>query len=378
MFVCTASSRALLPKVRPIAAATRTSIATATLPLLKPRKRKNKANYNSAPPKSHIQRQIEKAKEQLVKNEDNDVKLPPIEGNAPTILAGPPPFISGGEFSWEMRQLWYGVLTDADKALNEKAKIQINMDIARMRQGGLSMKESKFVINKCLEDNDIDPIEQERIKDALRPRASDDFLEYTLKELVSPETLAMVQEAINKPPPEDFSPLHDRIENLWLENIPPFRKREYLEKKAELYFTKKHHAYWSWGVGKSMLPTLPAYESLTLGTPITEDNLDDVSVGSIVSFVVARRECQPAFVQKRIRALAGDIVEYKGKRMIVPDGHFWAVGDNEPESFDSRNFGAVPLTNLRRRAHISFSYSPPFIHWLSTSYTYNGPTRKAK
>jgi len=32
---------------------------------------------------------------------------------------------------------------------------------------------------------------------------------------------------------------------------------------------------------------------------------------------------------------------------VVPDNHFFALGDNRDQSFDSRFFGAVPLANLR-------------------------------
>jgi hypothetical protein len=47
-----------------------------------------------------------------------------------------------------------------------------------------------------------------------------------LKELVSPESLSIVSQAISKPPLEDFEPLMHREEALWLAAIPPFTRRE--------------------------------------------------------------------------------------------------------------------------------------------------------
>ena len=53
-------------------------------------------------------------------------------------------------------------------------------------------------------------------------------------------------------------------------------------------------------------------------------------------------------VCKRIAGLAGDLVyEISGKITRVPKGAFWAEGDNKMESKDSRQYGPVPLSNLR-------------------------------
>ena len=53
------------------------------------------------------------------------------------------------------------------------------------------------------------------------------------------------------------------------------------------------------------------------------------------------------FYTKRVAALGGDTVDFQNARVRVPEGHFWALGDNPPQSYDSRAFGAVPLSNLR-------------------------------
>ncbi len=62
---------------------------------------------------------------------------------------------------------------------------------------------------------------------------------------------------------------------------------------------------------------------------------------------------------KRVTALPGEKVKQvkgkgkgkgKGKTITVPPGHFYAVGDNKDNSFDSRHFGPVPISEIKGRA----------------------------
>ena len=78
------------------------------------------------------------------------------------------------------------------------------------------------------------------------------------------------------------------------------------------------------------------------------DVLTQVEVGDVVSFLVYHRNGDTRSLGKRISGLPGDRVEtIDGKVVRVPDGCFWALGDNPEESTDSRHFGAVPASNLR-------------------------------
>lgn len=52
---------------------------------------------------------------------------------------------------------------------------------------------------------------------------------------------------------------------------------------------------------------------------------------------------------KRIIALGGEYVEIEGQKYFVPENHVWLEGDNKPQSFDSRDFGPVPLSLLEGR-----------------------------
>ena len=94
-----------------------------------------------------------------------------------------------------------------------------------------------------------------------------------------------------------------------------------------------------------------------VGFPIADGRAYDLRVGQMVTFCVEHSETvNPArfrafhgigFYTKRVAALGGDTVDFQNARVRVPEGHFWALGDNPPQSYDSRAFGAVPLSNLR-------------------------------
>jgi type IV secretory pathway protease TraF len=94
-----------------------------------------------------------------------------------------------------------------------------------------------------------------------------------------------------------------------------------------------------------------------VGLPIADGRAYDVRVGQMVTFCLEHTETVDpasfrafhgiAFYNKRVAALGGDTVDFQNMRVRVPEGHFWALGDNSSQSHDSRAFGAVPLSNLR-------------------------------
>ncbi len=51
-----------------------------------------------------------------------------------------------------------------------------------------------------------------------------------------------------------------------------------------------------------------------------------------------------------------DIWEEGGEQMMlqVPEGHFWALGDNQPESRDSRTYGPLPLGVIKGKVVAKF------------------------
>lgn len=79
---------------------------------------------------------------------------------------------------------------------------------------------------------------------------------------------------------------------------------------------------------ESMEPTIHK-GSYIVGTRI----LGELKVGDVIVF---RHEGR--LLVKRIKAVGGDMVIHKGKKMVVPVGCFYLVGDNEKKSVDSKEW----------------------------------------
>jgi len=67
------------------------------------------------------------------------------------------------------------------------------------------------------------------------------------------------------------------------------------------------------------------------------------------------RETLPNGVSYIVRETLGDNGPVDNTReFLVPEGHYFAMGDNRDDSNDSRNWGTVPLENFVGRAEILF------------------------
>lgn len=85
---------------------------------------------------------------------------------------------------------------------------------------------------------------------------------------------------------------------------------------------------------------------------------ETVAIRGGVVFVNGRRLDEGAWPVTRDRARYPDYPE-----RVVPEGELFVLGDNRPESEDSRVWGFVPLANVRGKAFLL--YWPPWrVKWL--------------
>lgn len=132
------------------------------------------------------------------------------------------------------------------------------------------------------------------------------------------------------------------------------------------YIFTEHVAYVTLVMGPSMLETFNVVGDLLIVEALTP-LFRGYRVGDVV--VAKSPTKQGQYVVKRVRAVAGDVVNVPHIRCsrrgpfeehIIPQGYVWLQGDNPRNSNDSRDYGPVPLTLLKYRA-LCRVYPSPFI-----------------
>jgi signal peptidase I len=51
---------------------------------------------------------------------------------------------------------------------------------------------------------------------------------------------------------------------------------------------------------------------------------------------------------------------FRGQKIKIPPGHYFVLGDNSMDSFDSRGWGFVPFENIRGRVVCKWKFMPPW------------------
>jgi inner membrane protease subunit 1 len=143
--------------------------------------------------------------------------------------------------------------------------------------------------------------------------------------------------------------------------IPTFLTTRYLGHPVRLFTSTLKtfflvHLTWTYlyelspALGASMLPTFSVTgDTLLLSKHFRRGRA--IRVGDVVSF---RKPIDPSeTVIKRVVGLEGDYVMLhtpggpNGDMIQVPQGHCWVVGDNLPDSLDSRLYGPVPMALIK-------------------------------
>jgi Signal peptidase, peptidase S26 len=181
-------------------------------------------------------------------------------------------------------------------------------------------------------------------------------------EMVEQSELWRLVEKALQIPPEYAESKEERILEAKLDAMGSAYKVQYYHKQRNLFAHGQRHGL-RIGKGDSVLPTMwnPCH-AMTISLHPTRDMdiLSQVKVGDIVSFLLIPKPGQTKSLCKRIVGLPGDHVKtIEGKMVQVPNGGFWALGDNPDESFDSRHFGAVPSANLKAKHAFAFTVDPP-------------------
>uniref|UniRef100_A0A0A9YKG0 Mitochondrial inner membrane protease subunit 1 n=1 Tax=Lygus hesperus TaxID=30085 RepID=A0A0A9YKG0_LYGHE len=96
--------------------------------------------------------------------------------------------------------------------------------------------------------------------------------------------------------------------------------------------------------GTSMLPTLSESDVVVCDRRWWKQVLEKGDI------VVARNVRDTGtLVCKRVMARSGDLVLVKTGFVEVPEGFVWLEGDNSLDSYDSRNYGPVPVEMVQGR-----------------------------
>jgi len=131
-----------------------------------------------------------------------------------------------------------------------------------------------------------------------------------------------------------------------------------------------------------MLPTLRARGDWILHDRISHRvfGLGSLARGSLIVYTSPLDRTRA--VCKRLIGLPGDVIcidpypdpedleeeELRNSKtlqhIVVPEGHFWAQGDNRTLTRDSSTYGPVPFGLLRGQARAILSFWPLSIRWV--------------
>uniref|UniRef100_A0A7S2YGD1 Peptidase S26 domain-containing protein n=1 Tax=Entomoneis paludosa TaxID=265537 RepID=A0A7S2YGD1_9STRA len=272
------------------------------------------------------------------------------------IVTGPPPSIPEKEFDERIEAHLAALDVLLKESLSDSERNRLESELKMINE---SSSEESFwtwaelvnIIENILEEDrnitsDDKKILGDLLEKTLAVKDKDQLIQSIEKNAdLSSSTKDYIMELALRHQSEDLPSLRSLVTKLGA--VPNKDDREkWLAEKRFLFFSMEFSSAMIAG-GPSMYPAMAAEQKIYSGTPLTGDIHDTIAPGQIVVYVKAWRE-KTSFVAKRVVGLAGDVVrDNRGNYLRVPEGYFWAVGDNKDGSVDSRMYGPIPLSNRR-------------------------------
>jgi mitochondrial inner membrane protease subunit 1 len=128
-------------------------------------------------------------------------------------------------------------------------------------------------------------------------------------------------------------------------------------RSVQLYFYDLRTA-----IGPSMVPTIREGKVYSAGDLLLVDKITPRFRGYRKNDIVLAKSPMKlnSMLCKRVIAVGGEEVEVENNAYLVPPGYVWLEGDNKKQSFDSRDFGPVPIALLEGRAVMKIWAKPQF------------------
>mmetsp|Transcript_32334 Transcript_32334/g.67446 ORF Transcript_32334/g.67446 Transcript_32334/m.67446 type:complete len:393 (-) Transcript_32334:2041-3219(-) len=276
-----------------------------------------------------------------------------------TLPTGPPATMTTEEYELP-RTIHFDKLDDlASETLNDPAREQLRLDMLAIEtsDGVTWAEEKEQLLNTVMDRRSSESSQTKRLLDVIRQSNYRSSFDKALQnDMVLTQSSKDVAQKVIKSATPSIDPTKTRLWTAKLEVLSSPHKETWISQFNHLMFSRIHDKE-QLRLGNSM--NHGDEVGVIRGTPLLMLNPNtpdfDVRKGDFVAFVGTCSLGIARYLGKRVAGVAGDIVrDIHGKKVKVPPGHFWALGDNEKDSRDSRHHGAVPISNLRLRVDDSW------------------------
>eukprot|EP00522_Entomoneis_paludosa_P015964 CAMPEP_0172459162 /NCGR_PEP_ID=MMETSP1065-20121228/31290_1 /TAXON_ID=265537 /ORGANISM="Amphiprora paludosa, Strain CCMP125" /LENGTH=370 /DNA_ID=CAMNT_0013213747 /DNA_START=2092 /DNA_END=3204 /DNA_ORIENTATION=+ len=283
---------------------------------------------------------------------EDDIPLAPV-----TVPTGPDPYLSKYAIAF-LRLCHLRKLKTLVRKINDPPKMmQLMLDLQTLHEGKASTwAEEKACVRHLLRSKNMIKDHDHEILELVLllvdDRASLQRALDPSTEILSVQTSQLVAERLDFYRTNfdaDTSEISERAVVAMVDALPIDLQKKWLEMDAYLLFAQKRDNF-AIRRGESM--NQPKEASIETGVALFLDKNGQLNhpirKSSIVGLVAVDEFGFACSLGKRITGIPGDVVKDRvGNFWKVPPDHFWAEGDNRRGSYDSRDFGPVPISNLR-------------------------------